>query len=211
MSKPSMAAWKCLMHMLKWMGQNVNRGIKFSRDGNPNPVGFGDASNKPILSTGQCQGGWCIMWLDGPIASASVRLHHVGLSSEHNEYMALNLLIRKIVWLRQLLEELEMKLTEPTPVFGDNVQANRLCTEHFISPGNQYIATQYHFNKEKVQEGEVDIYWVVSKLNISDVFTKALDSQILEGLMPVLLGYGSGIINHMEMIREVTMLKESKR
>ena len=100
------------------------------------------------------------MLMNGPLATTSVRLHHVGLLSEHNEYMALFLLIKRIVWLRQLLKELgyDSMIFTPTACYGDNVQANRLCKEHFISTGNQYIATQYHFNKEKVESGVVDVF-----------------------------------------------------
>ena len=61
-----------------------------------------------------------------------------------------------------------------TACYGDNVQANRLCKEHFTSPGNQYIATQYHFNKEKGQSGDVDIFWyiwIATKYNLADMFT----------------------------------------
>ena len=89
-----------------------------------------------------------------------MRLHHVGLSSEHNEYMAITNIAKKLVWLRQLLAELGLPILLPTPVYGDNIQANKLCMEHFISTGNQYILTQYHFNKEKVADGTMTIIWL---------------------------------------------------
>ena len=57
------------------------------------------------------------------------------------------------------------------------MQTNKLCTEHFISPGNQYLATQYHFNKEKVESGDVVIIWVDGKYNIADALTNALTSK----------------------------------
>ena len=192
------ASWQAFfdaMWMIKWIEQNQDRGIRFSADGNELPFGMADASNKPIMSTGLCQGGFCIMWMHGPISSSSLRLHHVGLSSEHNEYMALHLLIKRIVWLRQLLEELGYAnlIQEPTKCYGDNVQANKLCKEHFISPGNQYIATQYHFNKEKVESGDVQIHWINTKYNLADIFTKALTKQTFDLLLNYLLGYAGDI------------------
>ena len=190
LSKPSKKAFAAGMHMLAWMDQESLRGIRFNVNGNPNPICFTDASNKPLLKCGKCHGGYAIVWLDGPAVTHSSRLHHVGLSSEHNEYMEMTQAIKKIIWLRQLMAELEIPFSEPTPVYGDNVQANKLCTEHFISPGNQYIATQYHFNKEKVQSGDIVIIWVDTKHNIADVFTKPLTSAILRTLLPFLLGFG---------------------
>ena len=125
----------------------------------------------------------------------------MGLSSEHNEYMSMTNAIKKIVWLRQFMAEIHRPFNEPTPVYGDNIQANKLCTEHFISPGNQYIATQYHFNKEKVESGDVIIIWVDSKHNIADALTKALTSAVLDSLLPYLLGFGNGIE---ALIRQIT-------
>ena len=106
--------------------------------------------------------------------------------------MGLTALIKKIVWLRQLLGELDIDpeiLEAPTVTFGDNTQANRLCLEHFISPGNQYIYQAYHFNKEAVELGLVEVRWVQTKMNIADLFTKAVSRQVLESLVDKLTGY----------------------
>ena len=211
--KSSWLAFNDAMWMIKWMEQNQDRGIKFSADGNSMPIGMADASNKPVMSTGLCQGGFCIMLQNGPLASISVRMHHVGLSSEHNEYMALFLLIKRIIWLRQLLKELgyDEMISAPTACYGDNVQANRLCKEHFISPGNQYIATQYHFNKEKVQSGDVDIFWIATKYNLADIFTKALSKQVLDQLLNYLLGFAGDCKVLFEATRLILLERAQKK
>ena len=49
MSKGGQEAWDNLMHMIKWQLQHKDRGIRFNRDGNKEPIGFSDASNKPIV------------------------------------------------------------------------------------------------------------------------------------------------------------------
>ena len=211
--KSSWLAFSDAMWMIKWMEQHQNRGIKFSADGNSIPIGMADASNKPIMSTGLCQAGFCIMLKNGPLATVSLRLHHVGLSSEHTEYMALFLLIKRIIWLRQLLKELgyDSMISAPTACYGDNVQANRLCKEHFISPGNQYIATQYHFNKEKVQSKDVDIYWIATKYNLADIFTKALSKQVLDQLLNYLLGFAGDCKVLFEATRLILLERNQKK
>ena len=211
--KSSWLAFSDAMWMIKWMVQHADRGIKFSADGNPNPLGMADASNKPVMSTGLCQGGFCIMLMNGPLATTSLRLHHVGMSSEHNEYMALFLLIKRVIWLRQLLKELgyDSMISAPTACYGDNVQANKLCKEHFISPGNQYIATQYHFNKEKVESGDVDIFWIATKYNLADIFTKALQKQVLDQLLNYLLGFAGSSEVLFEATRLILLERAQKK
>ena len=133
--------------------------------------------------------------MNGPISTVSKRLAHVGLSSEHNEYMALAQCIKAVIWLRQLLEEIgDAKYVEdPTYLFGDNVQANNLCQEHFTSTGNQYIYLPYHFNREAHDLGLIKVFWVCSGSNIADILTKALGYQKAKHLLPYLLGYKSCI------------------
>ena len=109
-----------------------------------------DASNKPIPESGLAQGDFVIHWMNAPISTFSKRMPHVGNSSEHNEYMALTAATKSTIWLRQFLQEAELGeyVREPTVLYGDNVQANRLCREHFVTTGNQYIYLPYHFARE---------------------------------------------------------------
>ena len=132
--------------------------------------------------------------MNGPIACASKRAHHVGLSSEHNEYMAMTAVIKIVIWLRQLMEEIGdvFYVKEPTVLFGDNVQANHLSREHFTSTGNQYIYLPYHFNRETTDLGLIQVLWTKSQFNISDLMTKAMSAQKMKPLLPFLLGYKSG-------------------
>lgn len=100
--------------------------------------------------------------------------------------------MKKIVWMRQLLEELGLKLDDPTPVYGDNVQANKLCKEHFISSGNQYILTQYHYNKERIESGDAEVHWIHSPENPSDLMTKAVGPNLCRKLVPYITGHHNG-------------------
>jgi hypothetical protein len=141
MAKPTYKAFRAAMHMMTYLIQNKHRGIRFSLEGNHLPRAWSDASNKPDPADGLAQAGFVLSWFGGPIAFQSKKLKHVGISSEHNEYMGITGAVKRIIWLRQLLEEIGTApeiLQQPTIIYGDNTQANRLCREHFISPGNQY-------------------------------------------------------------------------
>jgi hypothetical protein len=103
--------------------------------------------------------------------------------------------------LTQLLDEIEIQYQKPIEVFGDNVQANRLASENIITPGNQYIAHQYHCKKEKFEEGLISIHWIDINLNLADIYTKFLTRAQCDFLMPDLLGYGKRILVFREKIR----------
>ena len=194
MARPTYKAFRAAMHMINYLAQHKHRGIRFSLEGNHLPIAHSDASNKADPADGLAQAGFVISWFGGPVSTQSKKLKHVGLSSEHNEYMGITSAAKKIVWLRQLLFELGTNpeiIGQPTVVLADNAQANRICREHFISPGNQYIHLSYHYNKEAVELGFVDIRWINTKLNIADLFTKPVSRQVFENLVDQLTGYAS--------------------
>lgn len=48
--------------------------------------------------------------------------------------MGITAAIRVATWLRQLFCEIDLDefVAEPTIIYGDNIQANRLCKEHSL-------------------------------------------------------------------------------
>jgi hypothetical protein len=195
MSKPTHIAFQAAMHMISYMGQNMNRGIIFRADGNKIPVVTCDASNKPDPFDSKCQGAFVTTWYGGPLSVYSKKMKHIGHSAAHNEYMIMASAVKRVVWLRQLISEISVLqeiLDHPTLVLGDNTQAIRLSREEFITSGNQYIDIAFHYiTKEKTRDGTVEPRWIPGLLNTADLGTKAFSRQVFERLIGGLTGYGN--------------------
>ena len=179
-------------HMLAYMEQHSNRGIKYSADGNAYLIVSVDASNKSDGDDGCAIAGHVISMMNAPIVGKSYKHKHNGLSSEQNEYVAITGALRVVVWMRQLFDEIGLNefTNKLWSVFADNVQANRICKEEFVSTGNQHIYMAYHYNREVVNLGHVIIKWVQSKDNLSDIMIRPVASTIINELGPIVLGYG---------------------
>jgi site-specific DNA-cytosine methylase len=193
MAVPGKDAWDAVMHMIAYIEQHCTQGIKFTASSSAVPVGMVDASNKPDPFDGICYAGFVLFMAGGPIIAKSFKLKHVGLSSEHNEYMGLTAALRAVVWLRQLLQQIGQAelVTNPTTIYGDNIQANRLCKEHFVTTGNQHIYLPYHWNRECIAAGMAVVKWVQTKANVSDVLSKAVQVEVMNSLGALLCGYGN--------------------
>ena len=195
LAKPTKEAWTAAMHMVKWMHLNRLRvrGIKFDRKAVLQPVVFSDASNKPDIRDGLSRYGFSVMMAGAPIASTSKNLAHVGLSAFHNEYMALRYAASHAMWIRNLLREVGCghMVREPTRIYGENQAANKLTKAHFISTGNQYIYLPYFWIQELVAKfkGEIVVPYVNTKLNVADVHTKSVTTDVIKHLLDILCGY----------------------
>ena len=196
MSKPSWKDFNELMQMIKWMDQSKSVGITYTAGINEIPLWLVDASNKPDPADGKCQYGEVCMFMGGSILEKSRKLKHIGLSSQHNEYMAMAFANQSIVWLRQLLMEmsLESLVSDPTLLLADNRPANTLSVEDIVTSGNQYIYLPYHYNKEVQEMKFSEVAYVKSLDNISDLTTKCVDSATLKVLWPAITGQDHTLI-----------------
>ena len=192
MSKPDPQAWASACHMLQYMNSQLTRGIRFRSDGNESPICYYDSSNKADPTDGKSQWGYCIYMFNGPIDWGCKKHNHVGLSSHHNEYMALSHATKSVVFLRQLLVEMGLGrfVKEATPVLGDNDCTTNLSREDLVSPGNKFFLIDYHFCKEQLESGAISTRRVGTKENLSDLFTKASSREEIRRLRDGLTGYG---------------------
>ena len=131
------------------------------------------------------------MLAGGPIVYVSKKLNHVGHNACHNEYMAMSECSKAIVWLRQLLVEINKSelIPNPTILYGDNNAAVNLTYENFTSSGNQNIYLAYHYIKEVIKLGYVDAREKRTMYMIADLLTKAVNYSTLNRLGPLLSGY----------------------
>ena len=124
---------------------------------------------------------------------SSQKLKHIAPTgaTSHVEYMGISQCCQAVVWLRQLLQELNLYelLEDPMVVYGDNAAANKLCKESIVSAGNKYFYLSYHWVKELRNDGTIDVQGVKTKSNLSDVFNKAVGTGVIRELFGCMLGY----------------------
>jgi hypothetical protein len=109
-----------------------------------------------------------------PVSWLSQKQPVVALSTAEAEYVALCEAAKKVVWLRRLLEDVGEKQPYPTVVFEDNRAAISLTENPGQHPKVKHIATRYHFTREAVANGELEIQFCPSGEMVADIFTKPL-------------------------------------
>lgn len=72
------------------------------------------------------------------------------------------------------------------PLYRDSGSAIRICHNHVQHSKTKHIALRYHFIKDHVEDGNVEVHFVRSADQLADIFTKALPEAsfnlILQGL-----------------------------
>ena len=81
-----------------------------------------------------------------------------------------------MVFLRQLLDSLQLLPPGPTRLHCDNDAATRLSEDHVWHSHTKHIRVKYHSIRELVLSGETLVTRVGSKDNTADILTKSLAS-----------------------------------
>ena len=96
--------------------------------------------------------------------------------------MALSECIQEVSWIRMLLKEITGEDQQATKIYQDNEGAIKMTKQ----PGNhgrtKHIDVRYHFTREKVQGGEVEIVSCPTKEMVADLLTKSLARGNMEQL-----------------------------
>jgi hypothetical protein len=89
---------------------------------------------------------------------------------------------KEAVWLRRLLNSIGYPQTGPTPLFGDNQSAIRLVKNPEYHKRTKHIDIQYHFIREKFENGDIGISYISTDQQIADIMTKPLPRDKFERL-----------------------------
>jgi len=109
MQYPSDHAFDCMLHMVQWCYQERDNGIVYRSDSSIVPTTWYDASNDTDPADSLAIGGGLTLMCGATVISTCGKLLHVGnAGSSHTEYMQLERSTRSILWVRQLLQTMQI-------------------------------------------------------------------------------------------------------
>ncbi|GJV66653.1 hypothetical protein Tco_1482162 [Tanacetum coccineum] len=112
---------------------------------------------------------------DSSIAlTAYADANHAGCQdTRRTEYIALSGCCAQILWMRSQLTNYGVEFNK-IPMYCDNKSAIALCCNNVQHSRSKHIDIRFHFIKEQVENGVVELYFVNTEYQLADIFTKAL-------------------------------------
>ncbi|GJY65704.1 retrovirus-related pol polyprotein from transposon TNT 1-94 [Tanacetum coccineum] len=120
-------------------------------------------SSRPDIVFAVCM---CARW-------SSKMQKSIAISNTEVEYIALSGCCAQILWMRSQLTDYGLKFNK-IHLYCDNKSAITLCCNNVQHSRYKHIDVRYHFIKEQVENGVVELYFVRTKYQLADIFTKAL-------------------------------------
>jgi len=179
---------KAARRVLAYLKGTINYSIVYSGDNNsdiqaftrafhPDQIlGFSDADYAMDKDDRKSQTGYVFMINNGPVSWTSHKQNSVALSTMEAEYMSLSDASREAIVRTRLYSDLEISTASSPLLYSDSTSALSLTDESAPYQRSKHIDTRYHFIRDILEKGEIQVDYVPSEQNPADVFTKALNA-----------------------------------
>nr|GEU34813.1 retrovirus-related Pol polyprotein from transposon TNT 1-94 [Tanacetum cinerariifolium] len=142
---------------------------------------FADADHASCQDTRRSTSGSVQFLGERLISWSSKRQKSAAISSMEAEYIALSGCCAQILWMRLQLLDYGLGFNK-IPMYCDNKSAIALCCNNVQHSRSKHIDIRYHFIKEQVENGVIELYFVNTEYHLADLFTKALGRDRIEFL-----------------------------
>ncbi|GKC88335.1 hypothetical protein Tco_1148984 [Tanacetum coccineum] len=89
------------------------------------------------------------------------------------EYVSLSVCCAQVLWMRTQLTDYGFHFNK-IPIYCDSKSAIAISCNPVQHSRTKHIAVCYHFLKEHVEMGTIELYFVKMDYQLADLFTKAL-------------------------------------
>ena len=110
------------------------------------------------------------------------------LSTAEVEYVAATEATKDVLWLRNLLGELGFHQHSASRLLEDNQACVAMVRNHVVSGRNRHFCVKMDWLRQQVHDEVVQLEFVASRNNVSDILTKILTADLHKRLSTGLLG-----------------------
>lgn len=180
-ANPDATHLTAVKRIFRYLKGTVNLALKYERSGTETLVGFSDADCAGDQDGRRSTTGNIFLLNGGAVSWLSRKQATVALSTTEAEYVALSQAAQEGTWLRRLLSDLGMDTT-PTVILEDNQGAIAIAKNPVDHSRTKHIDIRYHYIRECVQNGEVELQYCPTNDMKADILTKPLARQKFEYL-----------------------------
>ena len=168
---------QAVKRIMRYLRGTIDLELTFSGPLRP-LVGYTDSDWAGDHDTRRSTAGYVFNVGTGAISWNSKRQPTVALSSCEAEYMGQTQCTKEAIWLRGLLRELLAQYKhgdlQTTILYGDNQGAIAMAKNPQFHARTKHIDLQWHYVRERVSDGDVELQYVPTEQQIADGLTKAL-------------------------------------
>ncbi|GKB19929.1 hypothetical protein Tco_0853852 [Tanacetum coccineum] len=115
----------------------------------------------------QIVGGKLVCW-------SAKKQQSVAMSSAEAEYVTAAGCCVSILWMKSQLSHYDIHY-KMIPIFCDNTSAIAISNNPVLHSRTKHIDIRYHFIRDHILKGDIELHFIPTKYQLADIFTKLLD------------------------------------
>ena len=176
MEAPNKEHWAVVKRIVRYISGTINHGCKYKKGGETglNLLGYTDSDHGGDLVLRKSTTGMAFFLGNNLVTWTSQKQRVVALSTCEAEYVAAAAGACQGVWLSRLIADLMGRDVQKFRLLVDNKSAIELSKNPVFHERSKHIDTCFHYIRECVSNGQVEIEHVRTDNQLADILIKAL-------------------------------------
>ncbi|GJR29002.1 retrovirus-related pol polyprotein from transposon TNT 1-94 [Tanacetum coccineum] len=181
-ARPTEKHLKEVKRIFRYLRGTIHMGLWYPKGSGFDLTAFSDADHAGCVDTRKSTSGG-IQFLGDKLVSWMSKKHDcTTMSSAEAEYVALSASCAQVMWMRTQLQDYGFNYNK-IPLYCDSQSAIAISCNPVQHSRTKHIHTRYHFIKEQVKNGIIELYFVRTEYQLADMFTKALPEERFQYLV----------------------------
>ncbi|GJR71521.1 hypothetical protein Tco_0083886 [Tanacetum coccineum] len=181
-ARPTVKHLKEVKRIFRYLRQSYNMGLWYPKDYGFELIAYSDADHAGCKDDSKSTSGG-LQFLGEKLVSWNLKKQDcTAMSTAEAEYVSLSACCAQVIWMRTQLLDYEYKYNR-IPMYCDSKSAIAISCNPVQYSKTKHIDIRYHFIKEHVEMGTVELYFVGTEYQLADLFTKALPKERFEYLV----------------------------
>jgi hypothetical protein len=174
MHKPTKLHWQAVKMILRYLKHTVSHGLLLTRSNTSTLEVFSYPNWAECPDDRKSTSGYCVFLGSNLISWSSKKHPTMSRSSTEAEYKSIANATAELLWIQYLLRDLDVHLSSHPKLWCDNIGATYLAANPVFHARTKHVEIDFHFVRDHVAAKTLQILFIPSKEQITDVLTKPL-------------------------------------
>nr|GEU76212.1 retrovirus-related Pol polyprotein from transposon TNT 1-94 [Tanacetum cinerariifolium] len=176
-AKPTEKHLTAVKQIFRYLKDTIHMGLWYPKDIGFELTAFSYLDHAGCLDSHKStSGGVQFLGGDKLVSWSSKKQDCTSMSSAEVEYVSLSTCCAQVLWMRTQLIDYGFHL-DKIPMYCDSKAAIAISCNPVQHSRTKHIDVRYHFIKEKVKKGIVELFFVGTEYQLADLFTKAFPEE----------------------------------
>ncbi|XP_025679063.1 uncharacterized mitochondrial protein AtMg00810-like [Arachis hypogaea] len=169
--------WKMVKRILRYLSGTINHGLHLNKANSMKITAYSDSDWVGDPDDRKSTSGCCVFLGSNLVSWASKKQTAVAKSSTKAEYRNMTDLVAELIWVKNLMSELQFPSKEASMVYCDNLSAVLLAANPILHSKSKHFEIDLHFVRDHVNSKDIKVSHIPGAMQVADILTKAVSSE----------------------------------